>query len=74
MKHRAKPRHEATKSVCCRIGLRPDVSPDHFRRHGFHVLDRLIGIHWSAAAGAGHRVFRSSVVYSPATEEFASCF
>ena len=29
--------------MCFGIGLRLMV-PDHFRRHGFHVLDRLIGI------------------------------
>ena len=34
--------------------------------------DRFVGILGSAAVGAGHRLLRSPVVYSPAVEELAS--
>ena len=57
-----------------RIGLRHDVSPNRFCCDGLHLIDRLIGIRGSIAVGAGHRLLRSPVVYSPAIEELASRF
>ena len=56
----------------CRIGLRPDVSPDRIGCDGLYLHDRFVGILGTAAVGAGHRLLRSPVVYSPAVEELAS--